>query len=109
MTTDSLSIIIGDADLVTTDNYENFSYILGDLTAYTEYSFNLSSVYGNAISDVVSASGTTSEASKISKVNEIFYTTHDYSLKNVHNGGRREIKHLMLTLRNHYNIVLASL
>ena len=85
MTTDSLSIPIGDIDLVITDG-ENCSYILGDLTAYTEYSFNLSSDYGNDISDVVSASGTTSEASKLSKVNEIFYTTRDCSLKNVQMG-----------------------
>ena len=61
----SLSIPINDTDLDTTDN-ANFSYVLGGLTAYTEYTFNLSSLYGASTSSVVSATGTTSEASKFS-------------------------------------------
>ncbi|CAI8003305.1 Phosphatidylinositol phosphatase PTPRQ [Geodia barretti] len=57
----SLSIAINDTDLDTADN-ANFSYVLGGLTAYTEYTFNLSSLYGASTSSVVSATGTTSEA-----------------------------------------------
>ena len=65
MTSVSLSIAIGDADLDTTDN-ASFRYVLGGLTAYTKYTFNLSSVYGASTSSVVSTTGTTSEACKFS-------------------------------------------
>ena len=78
MTTDSLSIPIGDAGLDITDN-ENFSYVLGDLTAYTEYSFNLSSVYGANTSSAVSASGNTSEGSKLYSCMPIHNTLDTYA------------------------------
>ena len=60
---DSLSIPYNDTGLSVT-GVMNFSYVLGGLTAYTEYSFSLASVYGSAVSSEVDASANTTEGSK---------------------------------------------
>ena len=62
-TTDSLTLINGvDANLMA--NGGSFSYLLEGLTAYTEYSFSLSSNYSSSISDPVAVTATTDQDSK---------------------------------------------
>ena len=46
------------------ENGEKFSYLLEELTAHTEYSFNLSSNYGSSTSAPITASANTSQDSK---------------------------------------------
>ena len=59
------SLLIPYTDAVDAINDKSFSYVLGDLTPYTEYTFSLSSVYVNGTSTSLSASGNTSEDSKL--------------------------------------------
>ena len=64
-TTDiTLTIALDDTDLTIEDDGGTYSYLLQGLTYYTEYTFTLSTVYGNSTSDTVTTSTTTTEGSK---------------------------------------------
>ena len=56
---------MNDIDLTIEDDGGSYSYLLQELTYYTEYTFTLSTVYGNSTSDTVTTSTiTTPEGSK---------------------------------------------
>ena len=63
MTEITLAIALDDTDLTIGSNGE-YSYSLEGLTHYTQYTFTLSTVYGDITSDSVTASITTSEGGK---------------------------------------------
>ena len=59
-----MDIYHNDTGLVVTNENE-YSYVLGDILPYTEYTFSLVSAYGATVkSDEVTASANTSESSK---------------------------------------------
>ena len=63
-TNGTVDIYHNDTGLVVTNGNE-YSYVLGDLLPYTEYTFSLVSAYGATVkSDEVTASANTSESSK---------------------------------------------